>query len=293
MIHEYSRTELLVEKEGLQRLKDATVMVLGVGGVGSHCIEALARSGVGRLILVDNDKVTLTNINRQSIAYHSTIRQYKTKLMKDRIWDISSEIEVITHEKFILPENLHEIFDRKVDYIIDAIDTVTAKLALVEYAKQQDIPIISCMGTGNKLHPELFEITDISKTSVCPLCKVMRKELKERGIKHLKVLYSKEKPVDTSGKSTGENMGKRRALPGSISFVPPVAGLLIAGEVIRTLVGVELRKWIYLIICVKMQRKKSLRLLRECARQRWRKWLDSSISSGRISFYIGRSKRTS
>lgn len=135
--------------------------------------------------------------------------------------------------------NLHEIFDRKVDYIIDAIDTVTAKLALVEYAKQQDIPIISCMGTGNKLHPELFEITDISKTSVCPLCKVMRKELKERGIKHLKVLYSKEKPVDTSGKSTGENMGKRRALPGSISFVPPVAGLLIAGEVIRTLAGVE------------------------------------------------------
>ena len=119
------------------------------------------------------------------------------------------------------------------------IDTVTAKLALVEYAKQQDIPIISCMGTGNKLHPELFEITDISKTSVCPLCKVMRKELKERGIKHLKVLYSKEKPVDTSGKSTGENMGKRRALPGSISFVPPVAGLLIAGEVIRTLAGVE------------------------------------------------------
>ena len=236
---EYSRTELLVEKEGLQRLKDATVMVLGVGGVGSHCIEALARSGVGRLILVDNDKVTLTNINRQSIAYHSTIGQYKTKLMKDRIWDISSEIEVITHEKFILPENLHEIFDRKVDYIIDAIDTVTAKLALVEYAKQQDIPIISCMGTGNKLHPELFEITDISKTSVCPLCKVMRKELKERGIKHLKVLYSKEKPVDTSGKSTGENMGKRRALPGSISFVPPVAGLLIAGEVIRTLAGVE------------------------------------------------------
>ena len=239
MIHEYSRTELLVEKEGLQRLKDATVMVLGVGGVGSHCIEALARSGVGRLILVDNDKVTLTNINRQSIAYHSTIGQYKTKLMKDRIWDISSEIEVITHEKFILPENLHEIFGRKVDYIIDAIDTVTAKLALVEYAKQQDIPIISCMGTGNKLHPELFEITDISKTSVCPLCKVMRKELKERGIKHLKVLYSKEKPVDTSGKSTGENMGKRRALPGSISFVPPVAGLLIAGEVIRTLAGVE------------------------------------------------------
>ncbi len=239
MIYEYSRTELLVGKEGLKRLKDATVMVLGVGGVGSHCIEALARSGVGKLILVDNDKVTLTNINRQSIAYHSTVGEYKTKLMKDRIWDISSEIEVITYEKFILPENLNEIFGQKVDYIIDAIDTVTAKLALVEYAQQEDIPIISCMGTGNKLHPELFEISDISKTSVCPLCKVMRKELKERGIKHLKVLYSKEKPVDTSGKSTGENMGKRRALPGSISFVPPVAGLLIAGEVIRTIAEVK------------------------------------------------------
>lgn len=239
MIHEYSRTELLIGEEGLRKLQNATVMVLGVGGVGSHCIEALARSGVGRLVLVDNDKVSLTNINRQSIAYHSTVGAYKTKLMKDRIWDISSEIEVITHEKFILPDNLHEIFDRKVDYIVDAIDTVTAKLALVEYAAQQEIPIISCMGTGNKLHPELFEISDISKTSVCPLCKVMRKELKERGIRHLKVLYSKEKPVDTSGKSTGETMGKRRALPGSISFVPPVAGLLIAGEVIRTIAGVE------------------------------------------------------
>lgn len=239
MIHEYSRTELLIGEEGLRKLQNATVMVLGVGGVGSHCIEALARSGVGRLILVDNDKVSLTNINRQSIAYHSTVGAYKTKLMKDRIWDISSEIEVITHEKFILPDNLHEIFDRKVDYIVDAIDTVTAKLALVEYAAQHEIPIISCMGTGNKLHPELFEISDISKTSICPLCKVMRKELKERGIRHLKVLYSKEKPVDTSGKSTGENMGKRRALPGSISFVPPVAGLLIAGEVIRTIAEVE------------------------------------------------------
>lgn len=239
MIHEYSRTELLIGEDGLQRLQNATVMVLGVGGVGSHCIEALARSGVGRLILVDNDKVSLTNINRQSIAYHSTVGAYKTKLMKDRIWDISSEIEVITYEQFILPENLHEIFERKVDYIVDAIDTVTAKLALVEYAAQHEIPIISCMGTGNKLHPELFEISDISKTSVCPLCKVMRKELKERGIKHLKVLYSKEKPVDTAGKSTGESMGARRALPGSISFVPPVAGLLIAGEVIREIAGVQ------------------------------------------------------
>lgn len=239
MIHEFSRTELLIGEEGLNRLADATVMVLGVGGVGSHCIEALARSGVGTLILVDNDKVSQTNINRQSIAYLSTVGDYKTKLMKDRIDDISPRTNVFTYETFILPENLHEIFERKVDYIIDAIDTVTAKLAVVEYAKEHNIPIISCMGTGNKLHPELFEITDISKTTVCPLCKVMRKELKERGIYHLKVLYSKEKPIDISARTTGEDKGMRRALPGSISFVPPVAGLLIAGEVIREIAGVE------------------------------------------------------
>ena len=239
MTHEFSRTELLIGQEGLEKLKNATVMVLGVGGVGSHCIEALARSGVGTLILVDNDKVSLTNINRQSIAYLSTVGEYKTKLMKNRIEDIHDDTVVLTYETFVLPENLDEIFVRKVDYIVDAIDTVTAKLAVVEYATAHQIPIISCMGTGNKLHPELFEITDISKTSVCPLCKVMRKELKERGIYHLKVLYSKEKPIDTSDKTTGEDMGKRRSLPGSISFVPPVAGLLIAGEVIREIAGVE------------------------------------------------------
>lgn len=239
MIHEFSRTELLIGTEGLENLRNATVMVLGVGGVGSHCIEALARSGVGKLILVDNDKVSQTNINRQSIAYQSTVGEYKTKLMKDRIYDINPSADVVTYEMFILPENLQEIFRGKVDYIIDAIDTVTAKLALVAYAKEHEIPIISCMGTGNKLHPELFEITDISKTSVCPLCKVMRKELKNRGIYHLKVLYSKEKPIDTSGADTGEDKGVRRSLPGSIAFVPPVAGLMIAGQVIREIAGVE------------------------------------------------------
>ena len=239
MIHEFSRTELLIGEEGLKRLANATVMVLGVGGVGSHCIEALARSGVGTLILVDNDKVSRTNINRQSIAYLSTVGDYKTKLMKDRIDDICPSINVFTYETFILPDNLNEIFEREVDYIVDAIDTVTAKLAVAEYAKEHQIPLISCMGTGNKLHPELFEITDISKTSVCPLCKVMRKELKERGIHHLKVLYSKEKPVQTSARSTGEDKGMRRSLPGSIAFVPPVAGLMIAGQVIREIAGVE------------------------------------------------------
>ena len=229
----FSRTALLLGDEGMEKLKNATVAVFGLGGVGGYVVEALARSGVGALELVDHDTISLTNINRQSIAYLSTVGEYKTKLMKTRIKDINSEAKVYTHETFVLPENLSEIFDRKVDYIVDAIDTVTAKLALVEYAKEHDIPIISCMGTGNKLHPELFEIADIAKTSVCPLCKVMRRDLKNRGIHHLKVLYSKEQPVDTRGRSTGEDAGTRRSIPGSVSFVPPVAGILIAGEVIR------------------------------------------------------------
>lgn len=238
MINEYSRTELLLGEEGISNLKKSSVMVFGVGGVGSHCIEALARSGVGKLILVDNDVVSVTNINRQSIAYHSTVGRYKTEIMKERIKDICPEIEVITHEMFVLPENIETLFTEKIDYIIDAIDTVAAKLALVEIAKEKNIPIISSMGTGNKLHPERFEITDIYKTSICPLCKVMRKELKARGIRKLKVLYSDEQPINISGRVTGENMGKRRSLPGSVSFVPPVAGLIIAGEVIRELAGV-------------------------------------------------------
>ncbi|MGN0423439.1 MAG: ThiF family adenylyltransferase [Lachnospiraceae bacterium] len=234
-VHEFSRTELLIGEEGLQRLRHATVMVLGVGGVGSHCIEALARSGVGKLILVDNDTVSLTNINRQSIAYHSTVGRYKTHVMKERIADICPQTEVITYEMFVLPENMEQIFEQRPDYIIDAIDTVTAKIALVEKALELNIPMISSMGTGNKLHGELFEITDISKTSVCPLCKVMRKELRARGICHLKVLYSREKPIDVSQGTTDEEKGSRRSLPGSVSFVPPIAGLLLAGEVIREL----------------------------------------------------------
>lgn len=236
-IHEFSRTELLIGEERLKKLREASVMVFGVGGVGSHCIEALARSGVGKLTLIDNDKVSVTNINRQSIAYHSTVGRYKTEVMKERIKDICPDIVVETYEMFVLPENIRGLFDRtgRPDYIIDAIDTVSAKLALVELARERKIPVISSMGTGNKLHGELFEIADISETSVCPLCRVMRKELKNRGILHLKVLYSKEKPVDTAGRSTGEHTGVRRSVPGSISFVPPVAGLLIAGEVLRDL----------------------------------------------------------
>ena len=173
-MHEFSRTELLLGAEGLEKLKQASVMVFGVGGVGSHCIEALARSGVGKLILIDNDTVSLTNINRQSIAYHSTVGRYKTEVMRERISDICPEIEVETYEMFVLPDNLEELILKRPDYVIDAIDTVTAKIAIAELTKKHGIPLISSMGTGNKLHPELFEITDLSKTSVCPLCKVMR-----------------------------------------------------------------------------------------------------------------------
>lgn len=240
MINEFSRTELLIGTEAEARIRDASVMVFGVGGVGSHCIEALARCGVGKLTLIDNDRVSLTNINRQSIAYHSTVGRYKTEVMRERIRDICPDICVDTYEMFVLPDNIDALFGQtgKPDYIIDAIDTVSAKIALVELAQREHIPIISSMGTGNKLHPELFRIADLAETRVCPLCRVMRKELKNRGIIHLKVLYSEEKPVDTGGRTTGEDTGARRSVPGSISFVPPAAGLIIAGEVIRTLAGV-------------------------------------------------------
>ena len=240
MINEFSRTELLIGAEAEERLRSASVMVFGVGGVGSHCIEALARCGVGKLTLIDNDRVSLTNINRQSIAYHSTVGRYKTEVMKERIRDICPDICVDTHEMFVLPDNIDALFGQtgKPDYIIDAIDTVSAKIALVELAQRENIPVISSMGTGNKLHPEMFRIADLSETRVCPLCRVMRKELKNRGILHLKVLYSEEKPVDTAGRATREDPGARRSVPGSISFVPPAAGLIIAGEVIRTLAGI-------------------------------------------------------
>lgn len=242
MADQYSRTELLLGEEGVARLREAAVMIFGVGGVGSHCIEALARSGIGRLVLIDNDAVSITNINRQSIAYHSTIGRMKTDVMRERIRDIDPSIRVTTYETFVLPDNLGEILDAEpeVDYVVDAIDTVSAKIALAEETLKRGIPLISSMGTGNKLHPELFEIADLADTSVCPLCRVMRRELKQRGITHLNVLYSKEKPVDVSGRSTDEDSGVRRSIPGSVSFVPPVAGILIAGEVIRTLAGIQI-----------------------------------------------------
>lgn len=235
-MQEFSRTERLIGTDNQAKLTESTVVVFGVGGVGSHCIEALARCGIGHLVLVDNDTVSVTNINRQSIAYHSTVGQYKTRIMKDRIMDINPQARVETFETFILPENLGPLLESigAIDYLIDAIDTVTAKLALAEYAHAHAIPLISSMGTGNKLHGELFEITDITKTSVCPLCRVMRKELRTRGIQHLKVLYSKEQPLTPI--LPNEEQTSKRAVPGSISYVPPVAGLLIAGEAIRDLI---------------------------------------------------------
>ena len=246
MINEFSRTEMLIGSQGIMSLKAATVVVFGVGGVGSHAIEALARCGVGRLVLVDNDTVSLTNVNRQSIAMHNTIGRPKTQVMKEKITDLSPDTRVITSEQFVLPQNLDTLFETiksqmepsdRVSYILDAIDTVTAKLALVSYAQENGIPIISSMGTGNKLHPELFSISDISQTSVCPLCRVMRKELKARNISHLKVCWSPEPPL-TPGPAE-EDTGNRRATPGSISFVPPVAGLLIAGQIVRDICGLD------------------------------------------------------
>ena len=240
MIHEFSRTERLIGPDALNRLSSSTVLVFGAGGVGSHCIEALARSGIGHLLLVDPDPVSITNINRQSIAFHSTTGRYKTHVMKERILDINPKAVVDTWEIFILPENLDPFFDSlpgPVDYIIDAIDTVSAKLAIAGLADSRQIPLIASMGTGNKLHPELFEITDIGNTSVCPLCKVMRRELKRLGIPRLTVLYSREKPIQPA-LFCEEETGKR-SVPASISFVPPVAGLLIAGHVIRDLAGIS------------------------------------------------------
>lgn len=238
-MNEFSRTQRLIGTEGLEKLKHSGVAAFGVGGVGSHCITALARSGVGRFLLIDPDQVAVSNINRQSIAAHSTVGRYKTHVMREQIKDINPEALVETRETFVLPENLNEVLDSlswRPDYIVDAVDTVSAKLAIAEYAHLRRIPLISAMGTGNKLYPEMFEIADLAGTSVCPLCRVMRRELKKRGIEHLKVVYSREnprKPVPIPGEEADDRT------PASISFVPPVAGLLMAGEVIRGLSGVS------------------------------------------------------
>ncbi len=231
MLNEFSRTELIIGKEAVERLRDASVIVFGVGGVGSFTVEALARSSVGTIALVDDDKVCLTNINRQLIALRSTVGKSKVEVARDRILDINPTCKVITYQCFYSEETADSIDLSQFDYIVDAIDTVSAKLTLIERAQAQNIPIISCMGCGNKLDPTQFEVTDIYKTSVCPLAKVMRYELKKRGVKKLKVLYSKEQPSKTA-EETGE-ITEKRHIPGSISFVPSVAGLIIGGEVIK------------------------------------------------------------
>ena len=222
----FSRTESLIGAAALEKLKNAKVAVFGVGGVGGYAVEALVRSGVGELLLVDSDKVSESNLNRQIIALHSTLGQYKTQVAKARAEDINPAVKVTTKEVFFLPENADEFDFSSFDYIVDAIDTVSGKIALIEKAKQSGVPVISAMGAGNKLDATAFEVADISKTSVCPLARVMRRELKKRGIEKVKVVYSKEEP-----KGDGE-----QRTPASIAFVPSVAGLILAGEVVKDLI---------------------------------------------------------
>lgn len=229
----FSRTELLFGKEKMEKLKQARVAVFGVGGVGGHCTLALARSGIGAIDLIDNDVVSKSNINRQAVAFVSTIGKQKTSIMRDMIADINPEAEVEVHNTFFLPEN-SDIFDfSRYDYVIDAIDTVSGKIALAECCDKVGTPIISSMGAGNKLDPTAFKVADIYKTQVCPLARVMRRELKKRGIKKLKVVYSEEQALTPL--PSDENSGKRQT-PGSVSFVPSVAGLIIAGEVVKDLI---------------------------------------------------------
>ena len=242
-MEQYIRTEMLLGKNSMERLKNAHVAIFGVGGVGGYVAEALARSGVGKFDLIDNDTVAMSNLNRQIIALHSTVGKYKVDVMKERILDINREAEVTVHKCFFLPENSKEFDFSKYTYIVDAIDTVTAKLELIVRAEEAGVPIISSMGTGNKLDPTRLEVADIYKTEVCPLARVMRNELKKRGIKKLKVVYSKEQPIKCEKKEetqiTSENKGRIKDVPGSVAFVPSVAGLIIAGQVISDMKGEE------------------------------------------------------
>ena len=248
MLTQFSRTELLLGKEGMERLKNARVAVFGVGGVGGYVCEALVRSGVGSFDLIDDDKICLTNLNRQIIATRSTVGKYKVDVMKERMLDINPDVQVETYKCFFLPENADDFPFAEYDYVVDAVDTVTAKIELVMKCQSMGVPIISSMGAGNKLNPAMFEVADIYKTSVCPLAKVMRRELKKRGVKKLKVVYSREQPVtpieDMSiscrahcicPPGAKHKCTERRAIPGSNAFVPSVAGLIIASEVIKDL----------------------------------------------------------
>ena len=243
MLNQFSRTELLIGKDGLEKLSKAHVAIFGIGGVGGYAVEALIRSGIGEVDLIDNDTVSLTNLNRQIYATRKTIGQYKVDVAEERILDINPDVKVNKYKIFFTPQTANEIDFSKFDYVIDAIDTVVGKLEIIERAKKAGVPVISSMGAGNKMHPELFEVADISKTSVCPLAKVIRQELKKRKIKKVKVVYSKEIPIkpdkntETYILETEMNTSSRsRHIPGSNAFVPSVAGLIIAGEVIKDLI---------------------------------------------------------
>ena len=242
MPDQYSRTRLLLGSEGVDRLRSAHVALFGLGGVGGYAAEALARAGIGHIDLIDNDTVSLTNLNRQMLALHSTLGQYKVDAAAARIRDIDPTIEVRTFKTFYLPETANQFDFTQYDYVLDAIDTVTGKLALMQQARDAGVPIISCMGTGNKLDPTGFKVADISKTSGCALSRVIRKECAKRGIKGVKVVYSEELPLEVENDAeemaqSREAGSSRRSLPGSTPFVPGVAGLIMAGQVIRDLAG--------------------------------------------------------
>lgn len=235
---QFSRTELLLGEEAVEYLHRARVAVFGVGGVGGYVAEALVRSGIGHFDLIDDDKVCLSNLNRQIIATHKTIGQYKVDVMKERIMDINPEADVNVYKCFFLPENAEQFPFEEYDYVVDAVDTVTAKIEIVMKAKEAGVPVISSMGAGNKLDASAFRVTDIYKTKVCPLAKVMRRELKKRGVKELKVVYSEEKPLkplEEVVEKYGEAHTARRSTPGSTAFVPSVAGMIIAGEIVKEL----------------------------------------------------------
>ena len=235
---QFSRTQLLFGQEAMEKLKGSRVAVFGIGGVGGYCVEALARSGVGTLDLIDDDTVNITNLNRQIIATHATLGMDKVDAAKERVLSINPGTVVHTHKTFYLPETAGEFDFTQYDYVVDAIDTVTGKLMLVQAAKEAGTRIISCMGTGNKLDPTAFEVADISKTSVCPLARIMRKELGKRGIKHLKVVYSKELTLTPAPAEEEDSAHPKRQTPGSNAFVPAVAGLILAGEVVKDLAGI-------------------------------------------------------
>ena len=255
MLTQFSRTELLIGKEGMEKLSGSRVAVFGIGGVGGYVCEALVRSGVGAFDLIDDDKVCLTNLNRQIIATRKTVGKYKAEVMKERMLEINPDADVIIHKSFFLPQNADEFPFEEYDYIVDAVDTVTAKIELVMKAQEKNIPIISSMGAGNKLDGSQFKVSDIYKTKVCPLAKVMRRELKKRGIEKLKVVYSEEKPtrpLEDMAISCRTNCicppgakhkcTERRDIPGSVAFVPSVAGLILAGEVVKDLCRTEMRR---------------------------------------------------